>query len=42
MWKRDFRLSIGLHVLANAFARLAFLMVALSMQPSLTDGARLQ
>jgi hypothetical protein len=31
MWKRDIRLSISLHVLANAFARLAFLMVALSM-----------
>jgi membrane protease YdiL (CAAX protease family) len=31
MWKRDIRLSISLHVLANVFARLAFLMVALSM-----------
>jgi len=31
MWKRDIRLSIGLHVLANAFARFAFLMMALSM-----------
>lgn len=31
MWKRDIRLSISLHVFANAFARLAFLMVALSM-----------
>ena len=31
MWKRDIRLSIGLHVFANAFARLAFLMVALAM-----------
>ncbi|MFC1879021.1 lysostaphin resistance A-like protein [Chloroflexota bacterium] len=31
MWKRDIRLSIGLHVFANAFARLAFLMVALTM-----------
>jgi len=31
MWKQDIRLSIGLHVFANAFARLAFLMVALSM-----------
>ena len=31
MWKRDNRLSIGLHVFANAFARLAFLMSALAM-----------
>ena len=31
MWKRDIRLSISLHVFANAFARLAFLMVALAM-----------
>lgn len=31
MWKRNIRLSIGLHVFANAFARLAFLMVALTM-----------
>ena len=31
MWKRDIRLSIGLHVLANVFARLAFLMVALTI-----------
>ena len=31
MWKRDIRLSIGLHVFANTFARLAFLMVALAM-----------
>ena len=31
MWKRDIRLSIGLHVFTNAFARLAFLMVALAM-----------
>ena len=31
MWKRDVRLSIGLHVFANAFARLAFLMAALAM-----------
>ena len=31
MWKRDIRLGISLHVFANAFARLAFLMVALSM-----------
>ncbi|NOH02816.1 MAG: CPBP family intramembrane metalloprotease [Chloroflexi bacterium] len=31
MWKRDIRLSISLHVFANVFARLAFLMVALSM-----------
>jgi membrane protease YdiL (CAAX protease family) len=31
MWKRDIRLSIGLHVLANVFARLVFLLVALSM-----------
>lgn len=31
LWKRDVRLSIGLHVVANAFARLAFLMAALSM-----------
>ena len=31
MWKQDIRLSIGLHVFANTFARLAFLMVALAM-----------
>ena len=31
MWKRDIRLSISLHIFANAFARLTFLMVALSM-----------
>jgi membrane protease YdiL (CAAX protease family) len=31
IWKRDIRLSISLHVFANAFARLAFLMMALSM-----------
>ena len=31
MWKHDIRLSIGLHVFANTFARLAFLMVALAM-----------
>ena len=31
MWKRDIRLSIGLHVCANAFARLVFLMAALAM-----------
>jgi membrane protease YdiL (CAAX protease family) len=31
MWKQDVRLSIGLHIFANAFARLAFLMVALAM-----------
>jgi membrane protease YdiL (CAAX protease family) len=31
MWKRDIRLSISLHVFANAFARLAFLMVGLTM-----------
>ena len=30
-WKRDVRLSIRLHVFANAFARLAFLMAALAM-----------
>ena len=30
MWKRDIRLSIGLHVCANAFARLVFLMAALT------------
>ena len=31
MWKRDIRLSISLHIFANALARLTFLMVALSM-----------
>jgi membrane protease YdiL (CAAX protease family) len=31
MWRRDIRLSIGLHVCANIFARLAFLLAALSM-----------
>jgi len=31
MWRQDIRLSIGLHVFANIFARLAFLLVALSM-----------
>jgi membrane protease YdiL (CAAX protease family) len=31
MWKRDIRLSISLHVFANIFARLVFLMVALTM-----------
>jgi len=31
MWKQDIRLSIGLHVFANTFARLAFLMIALAM-----------
>lgn len=31
MWKRDIRLSIGLHIFANTFARLAFLMAALTM-----------
>jgi membrane protease YdiL (CAAX protease family) len=30
-WKRDIRLGISLHVLANASARLMFLMVALAM-----------
>jgi membrane protease YdiL (CAAX protease family) len=30
-WTRDIRLSISLHVFANAFARLMFLMVALAM-----------
>lgn len=31
MWRQDIRLSIGLHVCANIFARLAFLLAALSM-----------
>jgi len=31
MWKQDIRLSVGLHVFANALTRLAFLMVALAM-----------
>jgi len=31
MWKQDIRLSVGLHVFANALTRLAFLMVALTM-----------
>lgn len=31
MWKQDIRLSIWLHIFANAFTRLAFLMVALAM-----------
>ena len=31
MWKRNIRLSIGLHVFANVFARLAFLMAAITM-----------
>jgi len=30
-WKRDIRLGIGLHILANAFTRLAFLFAALTM-----------
>jgi len=30
-WKRDIRISIGLHVLANASMRLMFLMTALAM-----------
>ncbi len=30
-WKRDIRLSISLHVFANAFARLIFLMAVLAM-----------
>ena len=30
-WKRDIRISIGLHVLANALMRLMFLMAALAM-----------
>jgi len=30
-WKRDIRLSIGLHVFANALTRLVFLMAALAM-----------
>ena len=30
-WKRDIRISIGLHVFANALMRLMFLMVALAM-----------
>ena len=30
-WKRDIRLSIGLHVFANALMRLMFLMAALAM-----------
>lgn len=31
MWQRDIRLSIGLHVFANALTRLGFLMAALAM-----------
>ncbi len=30
-WKRDIRLSISLHIVANTFTRLAFLFVALTM-----------
>ena len=30
-WKRDIRISIGLHVLANVLTRLMFLMAALAM-----------
>jgi membrane protease YdiL (CAAX protease family) len=30
-WKRDIRISIGLHVFANALMRLMFLMAALAM-----------
>lgn len=30
-WQRDIRLSISLHIVANAFARLAFLFAALAM-----------
>jgi len=30
-WQRDIRLSIGLHIFANTFARLAFLLAALAM-----------
>jgi len=30
-WKCDIRLSISLHVFANVFARLAFLMAAVAM-----------
>jgi membrane protease YdiL (CAAX protease family) len=30
-WQRDIRLSISLHVVANVFARLAFLLAALAM-----------
>ena len=30
-WKRDIRLSIGLHVVANIFSRVVFLMAALAM-----------
>ncbi|MFC1879431.1 lysostaphin resistance A-like protein [Chloroflexota bacterium] len=30
-WKRDIRLSISLHIFANVFGRLMFLMVALAM-----------
>jgi membrane protease YdiL (CAAX protease family) len=30
-WKKDIRLSIGLHVFANTLARLMFLMAALAM-----------
>jgi hypothetical protein len=30
-WKRDIRISISLHVFANALTRLMFLMAALAM-----------
>jgi len=30
-WQRDIRLSIGLHITANALTRLAFLLAALAM-----------
>ena len=30
-WKKDIRLSIGLHVVANTFSRIVFLMAALAM-----------
>jgi membrane protease YdiL (CAAX protease family) len=30
-WKRDIRISIGLHIFANAMVRLMFLMTALAM-----------
>jgi len=30
-WKRDVRIGVGLHVFANALARLMYLMAALAM-----------
>ena len=31
LWKQDLRLPVSLHIVANAFARIAFLMAAISM-----------